>query len=123
MTIICLFGSLFVSPMLFAEPSDIQSPNTKQLTQKTMEKAAQSLERLKEDCFRYPSTEDGWGALVHGMLECDSYDPDSYLKKIPQDAWGRTLTYKNTASGFKILSYGKDGKPGGEGLNEDLVFP
>ena len=52
----------------------------------------------------------------------------SVLPSIPgydaqiEDAWGRTLHYKIDADGNVVLaSYGRDGKPGGEGDDRDMI--
>lgn len=46
-----------------------------------------------------------------------------YLEQmtIPDDPWGRPYVYSNDGPyGFKIVSYGEDGSPGGEGVNADI---
>jgi type II secretory pathway pseudopilin PulG len=37
-----------------------------------------------------------------------------------QDGWGRPLIYTVSGSEFTVLSYGRDGTPGGRGLDFDL---
>lgn len=47
-----------------------------------------------------------------------------YLKKdIPNDPWGNPYVYRAPGrnGGFEIVSYGADGKEGGEGENKDVV--
>ncbi len=49
-----------------------------------------------------------------------------YLNKneIPKDPWGNEYIYQVTAdhvSGYKIMSYGSDGAPGGEKQAEDIT--
>jgi len=46
------------------------------------------------------------------------YDRES----IPKDAWGRDLEYTLTDGGFRLVSWGRDGEPGGEGADEDIVY-
>jgi len=44
-------------------------------------------------------------------------------RKIPSDPWGYSYVYKNPGDNdlpFTIVSYGADGKEGGEGANEDI---
>jgi hypothetical protein len=41
----------------------------------------------------------------------------------PLDAWGRPLHYEIQGDKFAILSYGRDGLPGGAGLDADLGGP
>lgn len=48
-----------------------------------------------------------------------------YLQKaVPLDPWGRAYLYRNlgTQGDFELLSYGKDGQPGGEAENADVSY-
>lgn len=49
---------------------------------------------------------------------------DSKLREtVPKDAWGREFGYElSTEHGFKITSWGSDGKAGGDGGNADIVW-
>jgi len=38
----------------------------------------------------------------------------------PLDGWGRPFTYSVDGTNYVIMSYGRDGKPGGVGTNHDL---
>jgi len=43
---------------------------------------------------------------------------------VPKDAWGRDFEYKIPGQGgrdYEIVSYGQDGKPGGEGADADIL--
>jgi type II secretion system protein G len=81
---------------------------------------AKGVERYREDCREYPSASDGLNALV--------VDPGvegwsgPYLRQdIPLDPWGRPYIYLRSADlAPEILSYGADGKPGGEGFDADI---
>jgi general secretion pathway protein G len=50
---------------------------------------------------------------------------ESYLKQtsVPKDPWGQTYLYEPPSSGsrkFRVISYGSDGVPGGEGDDADI---
>ncbi len=47
------------------------------------------------------------------------WDQDSH----PLDAWGRPILYSVEGGQFTLSSFGRDGKPGGVGLDADLVRP
>lgn len=86
--------------------------------------AALGLYRL--DNFRYPSTEQGLAALVEKpTLEPvpHNWHHGGYLKTVPKDPWGREYLYRNPEDTLEIelISYGADGKPGGEGEQADIV--
>ena len=87
------------------------------------------------DCGRFPTTEQGLQALWE---KPDFYPvPDNwsgpYLDKIPgKDPWGFEFCYKSAESGrlsyevpenlpYILISFGADGREGGEGENCDIV--
>jgi general secretion pathway protein G len=57
-------------------------------------------------------------------LEDLSYEfevSNSYLKESQlYDPWDRLYIYHVTNDGYELISYGKDGKPGGKGYNADI---
>ncbi|MGQ9523391.1 MAG: type II secretion system major pseudopilin GspG [Armatimonadota bacterium] len=86
-----------------------------------------ALDAYKLDNGSYPTTEQGLQALV----EPPNTDPvpknwsGPYLKKgVPKDPWGNDYVYVCPGEhnpDFDIASYGKDGQPGGEGEDADIV--
>ena len=54
------------------------------------------LDDFRRVCGFYPTTEQGLDALVKaptaGRL-CKNYDPEGFMKKIPQDAWSHEFSY------------------------------
>ena len=71
----------------------------------------------------YPSTEQGLQALVTAPTippVPNHYNEGGYLKKVPNDAWGNLFVYRNFGNEVQIISYGRDGKKGGEGLDADI---
>lgn len=82
------------------------------------------LDGYKLDNSRYPTTQEGLEAMVKAPAGISSWK-GPYLKKniVPKDPWGNE--YKYTSPGeegrpYDILSYGADGKPGGDGENKDV---
>lgn len=72
-----------------------------------------ALQRFNLDEARFPSDEEGLGALRR------------YLDKdIPPDPWGNPYTYRSEGEhgvGPEVASLGSDGLPGGEGTAADVV--
>jgi general secretion pathway protein G len=69
----------------------------------------------RHDLNALPATEAGLGALVNDA------DPDAgYLSRMPIDPWGNDYVYQRVGKGFRVISYGADGAPGGEGMNADI---
>jgi general secretion pathway protein G len=82
-----------------------------------------SLDTYRLDVGRYPTTEEGLGALLAAPPTAGAKWNGPYLKKgVPPDPWGRPYQYKSpgTKSEYEIVSLGKDGQPGGEGDNADI---
>ena len=85
-----------------------------------IELLGQALDQFRMETGRYPTTTEGFNALVAnpGVNGWDG----PYLKKgIPNDPWGRPYHYESPGqhSDYDIISYGADGSPGGEGENKD----
>ncbi|MCL4492188.1 MAG: type II secretion system major pseudopilin GspG [Nitrospirae bacterium] len=87
-----------------------------------------ALKLFKLDNGYYPDTEQGLEALLKkpekGRLP-NNYREGGYLeqKKIPQDPWGNPYIYISPGlhGDFDIISYGADGKEGGEGKDADIT--
>lgn len=74
---------------------------------------------FKLDTGRYPSEDMGLIELVEEPTDVTGWNREGYLETtdIPTDAWGNEFIYMlNPESGkpFVIISYGADGKEGGE---------
>ncbi len=81
------------------------------------------LDDFRRVCGFYPSTEQGLDALVKaptGGRQCKNYDPDGFVKKVPQDAWNHDFVYISDYNKYTIKSLGADGKEGGEGFDKDI---
>jgi general secretion pathway protein G len=83
----------------------------------------QALKLYKLDNLRYPSAAQGLQALVVKP----SVDPvpgnwKPYLDKLPNDPWGNAYKYLNPGvkGEIDVMSFGADGKPGGEGKDADI---
>jgi len=84
-----------------------------------------ALDLYRLDNFKYPTTEQGLQALVKQPADptITNYRSEGYLPAVPKDPWG--LPYNYVSPGpegrqYEITTYGKDGKPGGEGYDADI---
>jgi general secretion pathway protein G len=85
-------------------------------------KTALTMFRLDNGFF--PTTEQGLEALVRKPTS----EPlprrwKGYLARIPLDPWGNPYVYISPgihSPGFDIISFGRDGREGGEGENADI---
>jgi len=86
--------------------------------------AALTMFRLQ--CGRYPTTEEGLEALRTAPSDVQDKWRGPYTEKsIPNDPWGNQYHYTYPGNGgkdtFEVISYGKDGQPGGTGDDEDII--
>ncbi|HDS84262.1 MAG TPA: type II secretion system protein GspG [Phycisphaerales bacterium] len=94
-------------------------------TKATLKTLHQAVNMFKLDTGRYPTEEMGLLELVEQPPDVDYWTPGGYLETttVPRDAWKNEYIYQlNPESGkpFVIISYGADGREGGEGYDADL---
>ena len=85
---------------------------------------ADALDLYRLDNQGLPTTAEGLKALVEKPASATGWNgPYLSQSKIPQDPWGNDYRYASPGQHgeFDILSLGADGKPGGEGENQDVV--
>ncbi|HSW07114.1 type II secretion system major pseudopilin GspG [Aquabacterium sp.] len=83
----------------------------------------QALKLYKLDNQRFPSGEQGLGALVQ-KPSTGAVPPNwrPYLEKLPNDPWNQPYQYLNPGvkGDIDVFSFGADGQAGGEGKNADI---
>lgn len=69
----------------------------------------------------YPTTEQGLKALAERPTTAPVPQAwHSYVQETPADPWGHPYVYSVAGGAYTITSLGKDGKPGGEGVDADI---
>ena len=87
-----------------------------------VEAFGKALDTYRLDTGRYPSTEQGLGALVT-MPAAETRWRGPYLgRAVPNDPWGRAYIYRSPVANkdYELISYGKDGSPGGSTDDADI---
>jgi general secretion pathway protein G len=82
-----------------------------------------ALKLYKLDNLRYPSAEQGLNALVsRPTVGTPPPNWKSYIEKLPKDPWGNAYQYTvpGRAAEVEVMSFGRDGKTGGEGIDADI---
>ena len=110
----------FVAPRYFAQVGRSQV----KVARAQVAALDKALDQFRLDVGRYPTTEEGLQVLVvQPSGEVNWAGP--YLKKgVPADPWGRPYVYQQPGThggDFDLLSYGKDGRPGGTGEDADVT--
>ncbi len=118
--ILAILGATVV-PLIMDRPEEARVVKAKQDIG-TLEGA---LELYRLDNFNYPSTDQGLEALVEqptGEPEPANWKAGGYVKKLPNDPWGRKYIYLSPGENgdYDIISYGRDGGEGGEGFDADI---
>jgi general secretion pathway protein G len=90
-----------------------------------IESMVTAVELFRIDVGRYPTSAEGLEALVKQAGSIPGWN-GPYLAKpeLPADPWGRPYVYETggqASDGFRIRSYGADGKEGGKGEDADIT--
>ena len=109
----------YVGPKYFGQ---IGKSETK-IARAQLDALEKALDQYRLDTGHYPAPESGLAALIQKPPNEAKWD-GPYLKKIvPMDPWGRPYIYKvpGEHGEYDLVSYGKDGQPGGTGEASDIV--
>jgi general secretion pathway protein G len=82
-----------------------------------------ALDQYRLDTGRYPSTEQGLTALFNRPANEPKWSGPYLKKDIPSDPWSRPYQYKSPGEHgeYDIVSFGKDGQPGGTAEAADIT--
>ncbi len=109
----------YVGPKLFAQIGKSES----KVTRAQIDALQKALDQYRIDTGRYPNTEQGLAGLVQRPADEPRWAGPYLAKAVPADPWGRPYLYRAPGQhgDFDLLSYGRDGQPGGDGDNADLT--
>ncbi|WP_396207064.1 type II secretion system major pseudopilin GspG [Gemmatimonas sp.] len=120
--VIAILASL-VAPNVFQHVGTARSTTARS----QVEMLATALDAYRLDNGHYPSTAQGLTALVGAPSD----EPGAnwrgpYLRRaVPLDPWGKPYVYRYPGeanpAGFDLLSFGADGRAGGDGENADIL--
>ena len=120
--VIAILASL-VAPNVFQHVGTARTTTARS----QLEMLATALDAYRLDTGRYPTTEQGLTALVEApTVDATSNWRGPYLRRaVPLDPWGTPYVYRSPGEqnegGFDLLSYGADGRAGGDGDNADIL--
>ena len=120
LVVLVIIGLLagYVAPRYFSQVGRSEV----KVTQAQINAFEKALDTYRLDVGRYPSTEQGLAVLVNRPQTEPKWNGPYLQKAVPLDPWGKAYAYKQPGerSDFDIVSYGKDGTPGGTGENADI---
>lgn len=109
----------YVGPRLFAQigKSEVKAAKAQ------IQAFGKALDQYRIDVGRYPGTGEGLGALMQRPPGEDRWSGPYLAKAAPPDPWGRPYVYRAPGQhgDYDLLSYGRDGQPGGSGEDADLT--
>jgi general secretion pathway protein G len=121
LVVIVIIGLLagYVAPRYFSQvgKSEIQ------VTKAQIDALEKALDQYRLDTRRYPTSEQGLQALVAKPTNEANWNGPYLKKAVPNDPWGRPYIYRNPGQrgDFDLVSYGRDGQPGGAGEDADIT--
>ncbi len=82
-----------------------------------------ALDQFRLDTGHYPTMEEGLQSLVTRPSTEPKWDGPYLTKGVPPDPWGNPYVFKipGDHGEYDLMSYGKDGQPGGEGEAADIT--
>jgi general secretion pathway protein G len=108
----------YVGPKYFAQigKSEVKAARAQ------MDALGKALDQFRLDAGHYPSTEQGLATLVDRPANEKKWAGPYLTKAVPLDPWGNPYVFimPGEHGEYDLLSYGKDGKPGGEGEAADI---
>jgi general secretion pathway protein G len=122
MVVVIIIGILaaIVAPNVIGRVDDAQITKAKA----EISNIENAMKFYRLDNFQYPTTEQGLEALVAKPADpsITNWKPGGYLDRVPKDPWGNPYQYLNPGNNGEIDIYtlGRDGRPGGEGVDADI---
>jgi len=122
LVVIAIIGLLaaYVGPRYFAQlgKSEVTTARAQ------IDAFTKALDTYRLDTGRFPATEQGLNALIAAPAGVSKWNGPYLGKAVPLDPWGRAYVYRAPGAAgkdYEVLSYGKDGVPGGSGEDADLT--
>ena len=122
MVVVIIIGILaaIVAPNVIGRVDDAQITKAKA----EIANIENAMKFYRLDNFAYPSSEQGIDALVTKPADPNvkNWKEGGYLERVPNDPWGNPYLYLNPGNRGEIDIYtlGRDGRPGGEGVDADI---
>ena len=121
MVVVVILGvlSALIVPNIIGRPDEARAAAARL----DVQQIGSQMDMYRLDNGIYPSTDQGIEALVDepaGFPEPRKWNPEGYLKSIPEDPWGDPYLYFSEDRSFDVYSFGADRQEGGEGVDADI---
>jgi general secretion pathway protein G len=120
LVVVAIIGLLaaYVGPKYFGQLGKSEQA----LAKAQIESFHRALASYRLDVGSFPSSQEGLEALVIKPAAAAKWVGPYLSKAAPADPWGKPYIYRapGTKGDYDLLSYGKDGQPGGSGDAADV---
>lgn len=120
LVVVAIIGLLaaYVGPKYFGQIGKSEHA----LAKAQIESFHKALGSYRLDVGSFPNTEDGLNALLAKPAAAAKWAGPYLARSVPPDPWGKPYIYRSPGSkgDYELLSYGKDGQPGGSGDAADV---
>ena len=120
LVVVAIIGLLaaYVGPKYFGQVGKSEQA----LAKAQIESFHRALASYRLDVGSFPSTEEGLNALMAKPSAATKWAGPYLTKAVPPDPWGKPYIYRvpGAKGDYDLLSYGKDGQPGGSGDAADV---
>jgi general secretion pathway protein G len=121
LVVIVIIGLLagYVGPRYFSQVGKSEV----QVARAQIDALEKAIDQYRLDTRRYPAVEDGLSALVSRPANEPNWNGPYLKKAVPNDPWGQPYVYRTPGQrgDYELVSYGRDGKPGGAGEDADIA--
>lgn len=119
LVVVVIIGLLagYVGPRYFAQigKSEVQ------VARAQLDAFDKALDQYRLDVGRYPSGGEGLAALNQAPAGVSRWRGPYLKKAIPSDPWGHAYQYRSLGvDSYELVSFGRDGRPGGVAEDADL---
>lgn len=121
LVVLVIIGLLvgYVGPRYFAQvdKSEVKAARLQ------IDGLSKAVEQYRLDTGHFPTQDQGLAALVTKPSGEPRWQGPYLVRSLPPDPWGNPYVYKLPGSrgDFEIMSFGKDGRAGGEGDAADIT--
>jgi general secretion pathway protein G len=121
LVVVVIIGLLagFVAPRYFSQVGKSEV----QVARAQIDAFEKALDQYRLDTRRYPPSDVGLAALIEKPANEPQWSGPYLRKAVPLDPWGRPYVYRTpgTKGDYEVVSYGRDGRPGGTGEDADIA--
>ena len=122
LVVVAIIGLLaaYVGPKYFGQLGKSEQA----LAKAQIESFDRALASYRLDLGAFPSTQEGLAALLAkpAASAAGKWNGPYLSKAVPADPWGKPYVYRSPGGkgDYELISYGKDGQPGGVGDAADI---